>query len=79
VRRDCTVHGFRSSFADWCTEATSFPTEAREMALAHAVGSKVEEAYRRTDLFERRRLLADRWAAFCSGAGGDVVPLRRDA
>lgn len=49
------------------------------MALAHAVGSKVEEAYRRTDLFERRRLLADRWAAFCSGAGGDVVPLRRDA
>ena len=61
-----TVHGFRSTFADWCAEQTSFPGEVREMALAHAVGNRVEAAYRRGDLFEKRRQLAEEWARFCA-------------
>jgi integrase len=73
-----TVHGFRSTFSDWVTEQTSSPSEVREMALAHAVGSKVEEAYRRSDLFEKRRELMDAWARYCAGSAPDavVVPLR---
>jgi integrase len=62
---DATVHGFRSTFADWCTERTSTPSEVREMALAHAVGSKVEEAYRRGDVLDKRRGLMEAWATFC--------------
>jgi integrase len=62
-----TAHGFRSSFADWCAEQTDFPSEVREMALAHAVGDKVEAAYRRGDLFEKRRQLAEVWSAYCGG------------
>jgi integrase len=65
-RSDITVHGFRSAFADWCTEQTAFSIEAREMALAHAVGNKTEAAYRRGDLFEKRRQLAEAWARFCT-------------
>jgi integrase len=60
-----TAHGFRSTFSDWCAEQTEFPSEVREMALAHAVGDKVDAAYRRGDLFEKRRQLADAWAAYC--------------
>jgi len=60
-----TAHGFRSTFSDWCAEQTEFPSEVREMALAHAVGDKVEAAHRRGDLFEKRRQLADAWAAYC--------------
>jgi integrase len=60
-----TVHGFRSTFSDWCAEQTSFPSEVREMALAHVVGDKVEAAYRRGDLFEKRRQLAEAWARYC--------------
>jgi integrase len=60
-----TVHGFRSAFSDWCAEQTAFPSEVREMALAHTVGDKVEAAYRRGDLFAKRRQLADAWARFC--------------
>jgi integrase len=76
-RGDLTVHGFRSSFSDWCAERTAYPSEVREMALAHAVGDKVEAAYRRGDLFEKRRDLADAWAAYCAGSiGGMVVQLR---
>jgi integrase len=62
-----TVHGFRSSFTDWVTEQTDFPREVREMALAHAVGNKVEEAYRRGGLLEKRRQLMDAWASFVDG------------
>jgi integrase len=76
MRPECTVHGFRSTFSDWCTEQTSFPSEVREMALAHSVGSAVEQAYRRGDLFERRRALMDAWAAFCAGSAGKVIQLR---
>jgi integrase len=71
---EITVHGFRSTFRDWAAETTSFPSEVVEMALAHAVGDKVEAAYRRGDLFEKRRGLMDEWAAFCTqqntGAAG---------
>jgi integrase len=63
-----TVHGFRSSFRDWAEEATSFPHEVKEAALAHTVRSKVERAYRRTDLFEKRGELMAAWAAFAAGA-----------
>jgi len=63
---DCTVHGFRSTFRDWAAETTNHPREVVEMALAHAVGNAVEAAYRRGDLFEKRRKLMDEWAAFCA-------------
>jgi integrase len=75
-----TVHGFRSSFADWASERTSYPADAIELALAHAVGDAVVTAYRRSDLFDRRRRLMDDWAAFCDAppiADGEVVALRR--
>jgi integrase len=75
-----TVHGARSTFSDWCAERTAFPSEVREMALAHTQTSAVERAYRRGDLFEKRRQLADAWSRFCtSPAAGEVVPLRRAA
>jgi integrase len=79
--RGMTVHGFRSSFADWCAEATNFPSEVREMALAHTVGTAVEQAYRRGDLYEKRRQLAEAWARFCTSPAEtpQVVPLRRVA
>jgi integrase len=64
-RGDATVHGFRRSFRDWAAERTNFPSEVAEMALAHAVGDKVEAAYRRSDLFERRRRIMVEWAKFC--------------
>jgi integrase len=65
---EATVHGFRSTFADWAAEQTDFPREVREMALAHAVGDRVEAAYRRGDLFEKRRQLAEAWARYCGGS-----------
>ncbi len=80
IRSGVTVHGFRSTFRDWAAEQTSYPNEVVEMALAHAIESKVEAAYRRGDLFEKRcRLMAD-WAAFCesppAAKKGNVVSLR---
>jgi integrase len=69
-----TVHGFRSTFADWAAEQTDFSREVREMALAHAVGDRVEAAYRRGDLFEKRRQLAEEWARYCaSGPAGSLL------
>ena len=65
-RDDLTAHGFRSSFRDWAAERTNFPSEVAEMALAHMVGSKVEAAYRRGDLFEKRSRLMAAWATFCN-------------
>jgi integrase len=79
LRPGITTHGFRSTFADWCTEQTNTPTEVREMALAHAVGNQVEAAYRRSDLTEKRRGLAEAWAAWCAGDRGNVVELRPTA
>jgi integrase len=79
-RGDITVHGFRSTFRDWAAERTSFPSEVVEMALAHAVGDKVEAAYRRGDLFEKRRSLMAEWAMYCNtpktADRGAVIPMR---
>ena len=66
MKVDAVPHGFRSSFRDWCAERTNYPREVAEMALAHAIGDKVEAAYRRGDLFEKRRRLMKDWAAFCA-------------
>jgi len=76
-RGDVTVHGFRSTFRDWAAESTNFPSEVVEMALAHAVGSKVEAAYRRGDLFEKRQQLMDAWERYCDDTGATVVPIAR--
>ena len=62
-----TPNGRRSSFRDWAAEATDHPREVVEAALAHVVRNKVEAAYRRSDLFERRRQLMDDWAAYLAG------------
>jgi integrase len=64
-RGDLTVHGFRSTFRDWVAEQTEFPGEVAEMALAHAVSDKTEAAYRRGDMFDKRRQLMDAWAEYC--------------
>lgn len=78
-RSDLTAHGFRSSFRDWAAESTNFPSEVAEMALAHTVGDKVEAAYRRTDLFQRRKRLMQEWAQFCelpSATGARVIKFK---
>lgn len=65
-RNDVTAHGFRSTFRDWAAERTEFSNEVAEMALAHTVGNKVEAAYRRGDMFEKRRALMNAWSDVCS-------------
>jgi integrase len=65
-----TVHGFRSSFADWAADNTAFPQEVREQCLAHAIPNKVEAAYRRGALLEKRRRLMDGWGDHCTWASG---------
>jgi integrase len=67
-RSDLTTHGFRSTFRDWAAERTNYPGEVAEVALAHTVSNKVEAAYRRGDLFEKRRRLMESWASFCTAA-----------
>ena len=74
LRIAAVPHGFRSSFRDWAAEKTDHPREVIEAALAHVVQNKVEAAYARSDLFERRRLLMDDWAAYLTEARGHVVP-----
>lgn len=64
-RNDLTAHGFRSTFRDWAAERTNVPSQVAEMALAHAIGDKVEAAYRRGELFDKRRKLMDSWASYC--------------
>ncbi len=73
-----TIHGFRSSFRDWCGNETSFPREVAEQALAHAAGGAVEQAYRRGDALEKRRGLMQAWSNYCEPgtAGNVVVPIR---
>jgi integrase len=68
IGADCVPHGFRSTFRDWCAEHTNVAREVAEMALAHAIGNEVEAAYRRGDLFDKRRHLMDEWAAFLQPA-----------
>ena len=62
-------HGFRSGFRDWAAECSDAPREVCELALAHVNTNRIEAAYRRTDLFERRRALMERWGAFLGGTG----------
>ena len=64
-RNDLTTHGFRSTFRDWAAERTHFSREVVEMALAHTIENKVEAAYRRGDLFQKRLQLMEAWARFC--------------
>jgi integrase len=74
-----TTHGFRSTFRDWAAETTGYPNHVLEMALAHAVSNQVEAAYRRGDLFEKRKRLMAEWASYCNSplvVSGAVVPLR---
>lgn len=77
---DAVPHGFRSTFKDWATEQTSFPGEMAEVALAHAIQNKVEAAYRRGDMVQKRRQLMEAWAKFCAApsakASGNVTPIR---
>jgi integrase len=69
---DATVHGFRSSFRDWVSEETNHPSEVAEMALAHVIANKVEAAYRRKDLLERRRLLLNDWENYINEKEQDL-------
>jgi integrase len=83
-RGDLTAHGFRATFKTWASERTSFQNEIVETALAHVIGGKVEQAYRRGDLFEKRRRLMQQWAMFCTAtpkqeAQDNVTPLRQKA
>lgn len=80
-RADLTVHGFRSTFRDWAAERTNYPREVAEMALAHTVSDKVEAAYRRGDLFEKRRRMMAEWARYCGTLrqSGNVVAIRARA
>jgi integrase len=75
--RSVTAHGFRSTFRTWAAERTNFPRELAEAALAHVVGDKVEQAYQRGDLFEKRRRLMESWGEFCSkvAPSGKVVEI----
>lgn len=66
-----TVHGFRSGFRDWAAECTGYAHEVAEMALAHAIESAVERAYRRGDLFDKRRRLMEDWATYCGSKQAD--------
>lgn len=80
MKVDCTVHGFRSGFRDWAAECTGYAHEVCEMALAHVIGNKSEAAYRRGDMFVKRRRLMDDWASYCGRGGGHGVgatPIRR--
>lgn len=80
-RGDLTAHGFRSTFRDWAAERTAYPNEVAEMALAHAVGNKVEAAYRRGDLRDKRRRMMADWATYLSQPGQtdrNVIPIRWD-
>jgi integrase len=70
MKVDAVPHGFRSTFRDWVAEQTDYPNEVAEMALAHAVGNKVEAAYRRGDLLEKRQQLMKDWAVFAEGRAG---------
>jgi len=80
MKVEAVPHGFRSTFKDWCSENTSFPDMVSEMALAHGISNEVQAAYRRGDLFEKRRKLMDAWMNFCNTIQtddrGNVVPIR---
>ena len=75
-----TPHGFRSGFRDWSAECTNFSNEVCEAALAHVIENKAEAAYRRGDLFDKRRKLMEAWAVYCAvPKAGKIVAFRRKA
>jgi integrase len=79
---DAVPHGFRASFSSWCASSTAYPSEVREMALAHTIGDGTVAAYQRSDLFEKRRSLMADWAKFLGTApvvGDNIVPMRKAA
>lgn len=73
LKKEVTVHGFRSSFRDWVSEETDFQSDVAEAALAHMVSNKTEAAYRRGNLLEKRRRLMDAWGSYCTGSQASVV------
>jgi len=78
-RGDLTAHGFRSTFRDWAAEATNYPSDMAEMALAHTIGDKVEAAYRRGDMLKKRFRMMNDWATYCGTVrkvSAEVVPIR---
>jgi integrase len=81
--REIVPHGFRSTFRDWAAETTGYPNHVVEMALAHVIDDKVEAAYRRGDLFDKRRKLMQAWSTYCItkpaeiATGGTVVAMRK--
>src|SRR5262249_28503617 len=82
LRPRLTVHGFRATFKTWASDRSSIQREIVEVALAHTIGSKAEQAYQRGDLFEKRRRLMQQWATFCTTAPAqdrtsNVAPLRQ--
>jgi len=80
LRSSVTTHGMRSAFKTWAGESTGFANETSEIALAHRIGNKTEQAYERGDKFEKRRRLMDAWADYLAKpapAGKIVIPLRR--
>lgn len=81
-RNEVTVHGFRSTFRDWAAESTAYPGEMVEMSLAHTIGNKVEAAYRRGDMFEKRRRLMQDWSDYCDrkdSTADNVIPINSAA
>jgi hypothetical protein len=75
---DATVHGFRSSFRDWAGNISSFPREVVEMAPAHVIGDKAEQAYRPSDALEKRRKLMDAWSAYCEPkTSANILQMRK--
>ncbi len=70
---DADVHGFRTSFRTWAQERTNFPREVAEFALAHVVGDAAEQAYARSDLFEKRREMMEAWASYVTAGSGQVL------
>ena len=70
-----TVHGFRSSFRDWCGEVSTFPREIAEAAFSHVAGDETERAYRRGDALEKRREMMEAWASYCEPKAANVVSI----
>lgn len=79
MKIEVTVHGFRSSFRDWCGETTAFPREVAEQALAHQIGDEVERAYRRGDALEKRRKMMEAWSGYCEHKSDNIITISRKA
>ena len=78
MKANFTVHGFRSSFRDWAGNETHYPRDLIETALAHVIGDKAEQAYRRSDALDKRRKLMEAWAAYCEPkASGNIVQINK--